>query len=105
MRILFDHGTPRPLRDHLPEHRVDTAAEKGWSQLGNGELLDHAERDEYDLLITTDQNMQYQQNVDARRLAIVVLRSNRWPRIRQRIEAIRKVVEEIRSGELREVRI
>ena len=57
MRILFDHGTPRPLREHLPEHRVDTAAEKGWSQSGNGELLDHAESDEYDLLITTDQNM------------------------------------------------
>ena len=63
MRILFDHGTPRPLRDHLPQHRVDTAAEKGWSQLGNGELLDHAERAEYDLMITTDQNMRYQQNV------------------------------------------
>ena len=105
MRILFDHGTPRPLRDHFREHRVDTAAEKGWSQLGNGELLDHAERDEYDLLITTDQNMRYQQNVAARRLAIVVLRSNRWPRIRRRTEAIRKVVEEIRSGELREVGI
>ena len=105
MRILFDHGTPRPLREHLPEHRVDTAAEKRWSQLGNGELLDHAERDEYDLLITTDQNMQYQQNVAARRLAIVVLCSNRWPRIRQRIEAIRKVVEETRSGEPREVGI
>lgn len=105
MRILFDHGTPRPLREHLPEHRLDTAAEKGWSQLGNGELLAHAERDEYDLLITTDQNMQYQQNLAARRLAIVVLRSNRWPRIRRRIEAIRKVVEEIRSGELRDVGI
>lgn len=68
-------------------------------------MLDHAERDGYDLLITTDQNMQYQQNVAARRLAIVVLGSNRWPRIRQRIEVIRKVVVEIRSGELREVGI
>ena len=57
MRILFDHGTPRPLRGHFPEHRIDTAAEKGWSQLGNGELLEHAERDEYDLMVTTDQNM------------------------------------------------
>ncbi len=105
MRILFDHGTPRPLRGHFPEHSIDTAAEKGWSQLGNGELLDRAERDEYDLMITTDQNMRYQQNVASRRLAIVVLRSNRWPRIRERIGAIRRVVEEIRSGELREVGI
>ena len=45
VKILFDQGTPRPLRDHLPEHAVDTAAEKGWSELGNGELLDHAERE------------------------------------------------------------
>ena len=105
MRILFDHGTPRPLRGHLPEHTVDTAAEKGWSRLSNGALLDHAEREEYDLMITTDQNMRHQQNVAARRLAIVVLRSNRWPRIRRRIEAIREVLDEIRAGELREVEI
>ena len=105
MRILFDHGTPRPLRGHLPEHTVDTAAEKGWLKLSNGELLDQAEREEYDVMVTTDQNMRYQQNVTARRLAIVVLRSNRWPRIRPRTEAIREVLDEIRSGELREVGI
>ena len=105
MRILLDHGTPRPLRGHLPEHVVDTAAERGWSRLGNGELLYEAERAAYDVLITTDQNMRYQQNVAALRLAIVVLRSNRWPRIRRRIDAIREAFGEIRTGELREVRV
>ena len=105
MRILLDHGTPRPLRGHLPEHDVDTAAERGWSQLSNGDLLDEAEREAYDVLITTDQNMRYQQNVAVLRLAIVVLRSNRWPRIRRRIDAIREVLEEVRAGELRQVRI
>ena len=75
MRILLDHGTPRPLRGHLPEHVVDTAAERGWSRLGNGELLAEAERAAYDVLITTDQNMRYQQNLAALRLAIVVLRA------------------------------
>ena len=105
MRILLDHGTPRPLRGHLPEHVVDTAAERGWSQLGNGELLDESEREASDVLITTGQNMRYQQNVAALRLAIVVLRSNRWPRIRRRIDAIREVLGESGAGELREVRI
>ena len=57
MRILFDQGTPAPLRDHLPEHSVDTAFERGWSNLRNGALLDRAEADGYQILITTDQSL------------------------------------------------
>ena len=68
-------------------------------------MLAEAERAAYDVLITTDQNMRYQQNLAALRLAIVVLRSNRWPRIQRRIDAIREVLGEIRTGELREVGI
>jgi len=52
VRVLFDQGTPVPLRNYLPEHKVATAAEMGWSTLSNGELLDAAER-EFDLLVTT----------------------------------------------------
>ena len=63
MRILFDHGTPLPLRDYLPEHAVDTAADRGWSELSNGELLDCADGEGCQVLITTDQGMRYQQNV------------------------------------------
>ena len=105
MRILFDHGTPRPLRDHLPEHTVDTAAEKGWSELSNGELLDHAETEDYQLLITTDQNMRSQQDLSDRQLAIVVLLSTAWPYVRLRIEDIRAAIDGIKPGELREVPI
>ncbi len=65
MRILFDQGTPLPLRDSLTGHAVATAYELGWSTLGNGELLDAAERAGYDLFITTDQNLRYQQNLSA----------------------------------------
>ena len=75
----------------------------GWSELGNGELLDEAEREAYDVLITSDQNLPYQQNVAGRGLAIVVLRSGRWPRIRRRVEEIREALGEIRTGEVREV--
>ena len=105
MRVLFDQSAPRPLRVHLPKHSIDTAAELGWSQLGNGELLARAEGEAYDFLITADQNMQDQQNLTGRQLAIVVPGSNRWPRVRQRIDAVRAAVEQIQPGELKEVPI
>ena len=104
MKILFDQGTPR-LRDHLPEHAVDTAAERGWSELGNGELLDHAEREGYELLITTDQNMRRQQNLAGRQLAIVVLLSTAWPYVQLRLEDIRAAISEIQPGDLKQVPI
>ena len=105
MKILFDHGTPAPLRGHVPEHTVDTAAEKGWAELSNGDLLDQAESEEYELLITTDQSIRYQHNLGRRRLAIIVLRSNRWPDVLLRVDDIRAALERIQPGELREVEI
>ena len=63
MKILFDHGTPVPLRRYLVGHVVDTAFERGWSKLKNGELLDAIEHDDYALLVSTDQNLRYQQNL------------------------------------------
>ncbi len=105
MRILFDQGTPVPLRRALPEHRVDTAYERGWSQLRNSDLLDRAEEDGYDLLITTDQSLRFQQDLANRELAVLVLMSTAWPRIRLMTEAIRAAVNEIRRGECIEVQI
>ena len=93
MRVLFDQGTPVPLRDHLSQHTVDTAFERGWSELVNGELLDTAEREGYHLLITTDRNLKFQQNLANRQLAIVVLLSTSWPRMQLRIEDIRTAVD------------
>ena len=105
MKILLDQGTPRPLREHLYGHSVDTAAERGWSGLGNGDLIEEAEQEGYEVLITTDQNMRYQQNLIDKRLAVVVLLSTVWPYVQPRIEEIRTVLDEIRPGELREVPI
>ena len=105
MKILFDQGTPAPLRRHLPDHGIDTAYERGWSDLSNGELLDTAEKDGYEVFITTDQNLKYQQKLTDRHLAIVVLLSTSWPRIRQRVEEIRTVVEGTRHGDYIEVTI
>jgi hypothetical protein len=103
MRILFDQGTPVPLRQHLSGHLVDTAFERGWSTLRNGELLDVAEHERYDLLITTDQSLRYQQHLAARQLAIIVLLSTSWPRIQRRIEAIRAAVERVVPGGYEEI--
>ena len=59
MKILFDHGTPAPLRNHLREHSVDRSAEKGWELLENGELIRKAEEEGYTVIVTTDQSIPY----------------------------------------------
>jgi hypothetical protein len=89
MRILFDHGTPIPLRRHLHPHVVDTAFERGWSTLSNGDLLVAAVREGYDVLITTDQSLRHQQHLTALPLGVVVLLTTSWPRLRSATEAVR----------------
>ena len=105
MKILFDQGTPVPLRRYFADHTVTTAYEQGWSDLANGYLLETAERAGYDLFITTDQNLRYQQQVTGRQFAIVVLRSTSWPRIQHHIAAIQIVVERIAVGGYEEIEI
>ena len=94
-----------PLRQHLAGHLVDTASELGWSGLSNGDLVENAVQEGYEILITTDQNMRYQQNLTGRRLAVVVLLSTAWPNIQLRIEEIRTVLDATSPGEFREVPI
>ncbi len=105
MKILFDHGTPAPLRMHLPDHTVDRSAEIGWELLENGELIRMAEQQGYEVIVTTDQNMRYQQNLAGKRIAIVVLMGTAWPRVRLRTEEIRTAIENCHSGEFAEVPI
>ena len=105
MKNLFDHGTPSPLRKHLTEHSVDRSAEKGWELLENGELIQKAEDGGYDIIVTTDQSMRYQQNLADRRLAVVVLKSTAWLRVQNCIEEIRTAIENVRPGQVTEVPI
>ena len=105
MRILFDNNTPKPLRRYLTEHTVDTANEKGWAELRNGNLLDSAEREGYEIVTTADPSMRYQQNIARRQVGVVVLLSNRWPEVQMRIEEIRAALEGIQPGEFRELPI
>ena len=105
MRILFDKGTPRPLRRRLFGHEVETSVERGWDTLANGELLDRAEEAGFEVLLTTDQSIRYQQNMTNRRIAVVVLMNTNWPRIGRNTEVVRVALEELQPGELREVQI
>jgi hypothetical protein len=86
--VLFDQGTPLPLRHHLPDHQVSTAHELGWGGLSNGELLQQAESRDFEVLVTTDQNLKYQQNLPSRHIAIVVLNSTSWPRLQRVLSGV-----------------
>ena len=101
MRILLDHGTPVPLRRALASHSVATAHEQGWATLTNGELLAAAEGS-FDVFVTTDQNLRYQQNLTGRRLAILVLPTTSWPRLQLHAPAIAAALVALRPGELQE---
>jgi hypothetical protein len=89
LRILFDKNVPVGVRAFLPGHEVHTVVEMGWpDQLENGELLELAEQSGFDAMVTSDQNIRYQQNLAGRKLALVVLGSNIWPVVRKRGPAI-----------------
>ena len=83
MRILLDHNTPAPLRYALLGHQVETAYERGWAELQNRDLITEAESAGFDLLITTDQGIRYQQNWAARSIALLVLSTNDWTQLRR----------------------
>ncbi|NWG73658.1 MAG: hypothetical protein HXY24_03470 [Rubrivivax sp.] len=105
MRILFDRGTPAPLRHALADHVVETAYERGWSTLRNGELLAAAEAAGFDAFVTTDRNLRSQQNLTSRCLGIVVLSSTSWPRIQRSLSKVRGALAAVAPATLVEVDI
>jgi len=102
MEILFDQGTPFPLQRELKTHTVQTTFQLGWSELANVELLAVAEG-QFDIFITTDQNLKHEQNLVSKRVAIVVLMTTSWPRIQRQISRIHSALEQIKPGQYLEV--
>lgn len=98
VRILFDQGTPAPLRSFLPGHDITTAHEHGWGALQNGDLLRAAELTGFDVIITTDQKLRYQQNLAGRRLSIAVLLTTSWPIIRAYVGSVAEAVASLEPG-------
>ena len=105
MLILFDHVTPSGIAQFLPGHTVTKAKGRGWDTLTNGELLAEAERAGFDVLLTADKNMRYQQNLRSRRIAVVVLSTPQWPAVRLHMETIAAAVEAATLGSYTEVEI
>ena len=105
MRILFDQGTPVPLRRFLIGHQVSTAYEQGWSSVSNGDLILLAELEGFELLITTDTNLRYQQNLKERIIAIMVLTTTSWPRIRNATVMIATATDSMQPGIYQEIPI
>ena len=105
MRVLFDNGTPRGVAAALSDHIVEEARARGWDTLANGELLDAAEAAGFDVFITTDRSIQYQQNLTRRRIAVIVLDKARWTLIKDRLADVAAAVSAAQPGSVSEVNI
>ena len=93
------------MRRYLPSHEVATVYELAWSTLQNGALISQAETGGFDVLVTTDQNLKYQQSLSGRRLAVVVLLSTSWPKIQAKVSAVARAVDGATRGSYTEVTI
>jgi hypothetical protein len=99
LRIVFDKNVPVGVRRFLSNHEVHTFVEMHWHpQLENGELLKFAEAEGFDVMVTSDQNIIYQQNLTGRKLALVVLGSNIWPVVRDHGAEIAGIVDSATAG-------
>jgi hypothetical protein len=105
MLILFDHVTPRGIARFLAGHTVTRAKDRGWDTLSNGDLLAEAERAGFDVFLTADKNIQYQQNLAGRKIAVVVLSTPPWPLVKLHIEKIAAAVSSAMPGSDAEVNI
>jgi len=105
MRVLFDQSTPVPIRPFLKGHSVRTAAQQGWDTLRNGDLLNVAEESGFNVFVTPDKNMRYQQNLEGRRIAIVVIGTPQWPALRAHVERVVDAVNAATPGSYVEVEI
>ncbi|HEY5551875.1 MAG TPA: hypothetical protein VIK52_08300 [Opitutaceae bacterium] len=101
MKILFDQGVPKPLQRYLAGHEVRRAFQEGWSTKRNGELLALAEQAGFDAFVTTDQNLRHQQNLEDRKIAVLVLGQGNWPQIEPHAVEIAATVGTLRPGEVR----
>jgi hypothetical protein len=105
MKILFDNGTPKPIARSLSSHQVTFARKIGWHELENGELIQRAEDAGYELLLSTDKNIRYQQNLAGRKIAIVVLGNSQWPMVKLHLDKVSAAVDSCTSGGYFEVEI
>ena len=98
VRVLLDNSAPRGLVKALSGHIVIEARAQGWDELTNGDLLNAAEAAGFDILITPDQNIRYQQNLTTRKISLVVLGKGRWTLVKNHLAEISAAVDAATSG-------
>jgi len=103
VKVFFDECVPRPLCRLLAAHEIKTAQEMGWGRLKNGALIAQAEQGGFEVFVTSDQNLKYQQNLKSNRIALLVLSTNFWPTLRENHTRVAAALEAIRKGEYREL--
>ena len=104
MRILLDECVPWPMHKLLGPHSCSSVQAEGWGGIKNGELLERAE-DDFDLFITSDQNIRYQQNLSGRRIAILELSTNDINRIQSARNLIEETLTTLQSNEFKQLNI
>jgi predicted nuclease of predicted toxin-antitoxin system len=106
VNILLDHCVPRPLRREFPGHDITTTREMGWEALKNGALLDVAQAAGFVVLLTVDQNLRYQQNLQGGAIAVVVMIAGgiTVEDLRPLVPAVEQTLLQIQTGQLYEVR-
>ncbi len=105
MRVLFDHGTPSGIARSLVGHEVTHAIDRGWDKISNGDLLAKADAAGFEILLTTDKNIRYQQNLKSRKIAVIVLGNSAWRMVRLHLEQIAAAVNDASAGSYAEVEI
>jgi hypothetical protein len=105
MLVLFDQSTPVPIRPLLKGHTVETAWQRGWDKLKNGDLLRAAEEAGFEVLVTPDKNIRYQQTLKNYTIAIVVLGNPQWPVLRHYVDRVVAAVNAAKPGTCCEVEI
>jgi Domain of unknown function (DUF5615) len=102
VKVLFDQNVPRNLAPHLKTHEVTRSVELGWQELKNGDLLEAAQNRGFEVLVTADRNLAYQQNLKGRRLAMP---SGNWPLLKRAVTDVVKAISESKTGDFKELKL
>jgi predicted nuclease of predicted toxin-antitoxin system len=98
VKVLLDENLPHQLRTNLPGHDVSTAQYLGWNGMKNGELLSQAESAGFECVVTSDQNLSYQQNLAGRSIAVVTLTRQKWATLKDHLQEIQAAVDRAARG-------
>ena len=104
MKVLVDECVPFKLVRLFTGHDFTTAQQRGWGSFKNGRLLALAEP-EFDLFLTCDRNLEYQQNLQGRKIAILLLSTNHWPTLKRQVPLVQSALDKFRPGEFLSVEI